>query len=117
MKSKTIRRLLIGLLFALVIAVCLVWILIQQYGTAKGQYAAVRVSGQTVLTLDLQENTRQWVDGANDIRLCILCGAGGVWVEQSGCPDKICVHKGRISSVGDTIVCLPAQTVVEVIQP
>lgn len=117
MKSKTIRRLLIGLLFALVIAVCLVWILIQQYGMAKGQYAEVRVNGQTVLVLDLQQNTRQWVEGANDIRLCIVCGAGGVWVEQSGCPDKICVHKGRISSVGDTIVCLPARTVVEVIQP
>ncbi len=46
-----------------------------------------------------------------------LCVSAVIYVEQSGCPDKICVHKGRITTVGDMIVCLPAQTVVEVIQP
>ena len=78
---------------------------------------AIWYGKRTVCRCACQENIRQWVDGANDIRLCIVCGDGGVYVEQSGCPDKICVHKGRITTVGDMIVCLPAQTVVEVIQP
>lgn len=39
---------------------------------------------------------------------------GKVYVESSLCPDKVCINKGKISKKGETIICLPAKTVLEV---
>lgn len=113
MNRKRTNRLLV-LCLLLVTVGCMVWMLLQQQCTPQGHYAEVRVNGQAILQLDMQENVRHWIDGANGIQLCVVCENGSVFVEQSGCPDKICVHKGHIHTVGDTIVCLPARTVVEV---
>lgn len=30
-----------------------------------------------------------------------------VWVSEATCPDKICVHQGKIHMDGEIIVCLP----------
>lgn len=98
----------------LVLALCVLWIVLQKTGKASGTVAEVRVEGQTVLRLSLNQNSRHDIAGANGIRLTVVTENGAVYVEKSGCPDKICVHKGRIDRVGDTIVCLPARTVVEV---
>ena len=32
---------------------------------------------------------------------------GEVWVSEATCPDKICVHQGKIHMDGEIIVCLP----------
>ena len=33
------------------------------------------------------------------------------YVEKSTCPDKTCMHQGKISAVGETIICVPSGTV------
>lgn len=43
----------------------------------------------------------------------VIAGDGeGVWIESSTCPTQDCVHTGRISRAGQSIVCLPAQLVI-----
>jgi hypothetical protein len=32
---------------------------------------------------------------------------GSICIEESDCPDKICVKTGSISSIGQTVACLP----------
>lgn len=32
---------------------------------------------------------------------------GKVWVQDASCPDKICLHQGKISNDGEFIACLP----------
>lgn len=39
---------------------------------------------------------------------------GYVWVEDSDCPDQLCMRQGRISSVGQVIICLPHKLAVKV---
>lgn len=39
---------------------------------------------------------------------------GRVSVTHADCRDQICVHKGEIGAVGESIVCLPNAVVVEV---
>ncbi len=113
MKLPVVRR-LSALVLAAVTAVCVLWIILQRCCASSGHYADVRVDNQTVLTLNLQEPSRHTIQGAGGIRLIIVCENGAVFVEHSDCPDKICVHKGRISAVDDTIVCLPARTVIRI---
>ena len=114
MKEK-IKKLAVPFCIVLVILLCLVWIVLQGMFNEKGNIAQVRVSGEVVLELDLNRDTRQELHGDNGIDLVIVVDSGSVYVENSECPDKICVNKGRISDVGETIVCLPARTIVEVV--
>lgn len=44
--------------------------------------------------------------------LHITAENGGVAVTDSNCPTQDCVHTGRITRTGQSIVCLPAQVVV-----
>lgn len=44
--------------------------------------------------------------------LHITAENGGVAVTDSDCPTQDCVHTGRITRTGQSIVCLPAQVVV-----
>ncbi len=115
MKEK-IKKLAVPFCIVLVILLCALWIILQGIFSEKGNIAQVRVSGEVVLELDLKTDTRQELHGDNGIDLVIVVNNESVYVESSGCPDKICVNKGRISDVGETIVCLPARTIVEVVE-
>ncbi len=97
-----------------VVAVCLAWIFLQDKVTVSGNVAEIRVNNEVVQTLDLNRNTRITLQGKNNITLVIVVDNGSVYVESSECPDKICVNKGRISKEYETIVCLPAKTIIEI---
>ena len=98
----------------LIVAVCLAWIFLQEHVTVSGNVAEIRVDNETVKTLDLSKNTEITVEGKNNIMLVVVVDDGSVYVKSSECPDKICVNKGRISKEYETIVCLPARTIIEV---
>ena len=98
----------------IVVIICLAWIFLQENITVSGNVAEIRVDNEVVQTLDLNKNTRVTVQGKNNITLIVVVDNGSVYAESSECPDKICVNKGRISKEYETIVCLPARTVVEV---
>lgn len=40
---------------------------------------------------------------------------GAVFVAESDCPNQDCVHSGRIGQAGQSIVCLPARIVIELV--
>ena len=102
--------------FAVLLAVliCIVWIIIQKSTMKNGRYADIRISGVSAARLDLDNETKKQFHGENDIDLTVVTGNGCVYVEKSECPDKICVKTGKISAVGEQIVCLPARIVIEV---
>ena len=115
MNSK-VKKLLPIAAIMLTVLVCVLWIVIQNSCREPGRSAEVRVNGTAVMTLLLNEDKTVELEGANGIRLKIVTGGGGVHVEHSECPDKICVNKGIISDVGDTIICMPARVVIEVME-
>ena len=97
-----------------VAALCVAWIFLQDKVTVSGNVAEIRVNNEVVQTLDLNRNTRITLQGKNNITLVIVVDNGSVYVESSECPDKICVNKGRIFKEYETIVCLPAKTIIEI---
>lgn len=114
MKSKA-KKLIPPLIIVSVIVLCGIWIVLQNVCADTGMYAEVRISGRVVERLSLNEPVKKVIQGENGIELTVIVSDGSVYVEKSECSDKICVKKGRISDSGDTIVCLPARVVVEVV--
>jgi len=41
----------------------------------------------------------------------------GARVSSSPCPDKICIHQGKITKAGDAIACLPEKVLVALTTP
>ena len=74
----------------------------------------ISVDGTEVerIPLDQAGETRRTVEGGSyTLEICLTDTE--VWVEHSDCPTQDCVHTGRISRSGQSIVCLPARVVVE----
>ena len=52
---------------------------------------------------------------SNGVTLVITVADGTVSVTSSTCPDHICEQTGRISRRGQSIVCIPARVVIEIV--
>lgn len=44
----------------------------------------------------------------------VTVGGGSVWVSEADCANRFCVKKGKISSCGDGIVCIPGRLVIKI---
>ena len=66
---------------------------------------------QTIRLTGLTETKTVAIDG--DYHLEIQVDSGGVCVTRSDCPGQDCVHTGRITRSGQSIVCLPEQVVIQ----
>ena len=71
----------------------------------------VSVSGAEQSRTPLADFTEATVT-SRGYTLHIIAENGGVAVTDSNCPTQDCVHTGRITRTGQSIVCLPAQVVV-----
>lgn len=65
----------------------------------------IRQNGVLIDTLPLSQNQKIAVEGiyAN----MIVVENGAVFMESSTCPGEDCVHSGKITQAGQSIVCLP----------
>ena len=103
-----------AVIIAIIIIICLAWIFLQDKSAVSGNIAEIRVDNGGVQTQKKKKNTKITVQGKNNITLVVIVDNNSVYVESSECPDKICVNKGKISKENETIVCLPARTIIEV---
>lgn len=79
-----------------------------------GATAEVRVNGTVVKTFDLTQNTTWTYRAKNGNWNIIEVKDGRIRDKADNSPDQIAVHKGWISQVGQTAVCLPNSLVIEV---
>ena len=74
----------------------------------------VSADGQELDRLPLaQFGTHNYAN--NGYTLTVTAAGGAVSVTQSDCPGQDCVHSGAVSRAGQSIVCLPARIVVELV--
>ena len=104
-----------GVVAALVAALAIVTILCF-YGRRTGAPQTVTITHrgaliQTIRLTGLTETKTVTIDG--DYHLEIQVDSGGVCVTRSDCPGQDCVHTGRITRSGQSIVCLPEQVVIQ----
>ena len=80
-----------------------------------GSYAVIKVDGNVIKTLNLNSGeTTIEVNGYQGGVNKVVINDGKVSMTEADCPDELCVKTGKISRVGETIVCLPHRVVVEI---
>ncbi len=86
----------------------------------KGVVAVVERNGEEALRQELsqlEEEKEVELEGENGIRLRLLFSPTGAAVLSSQCPDKVCVHAGKLTQAGEAAVCLPAKVVLRLEGP
>ncbi len=79
---------------------------IQENGTS----VRVEVDGEVYGIYSLSEDQEIVINGTNTL----VISDGEAYMSEATCPDKLCVHQGRISADGELIVCLPNRVVVQI---
>lgn len=109
-ERKLISRRGIFTLLAL-LALCLLLFFLYRF-LPGGTVAIVEKNGEEVLRQELSQLTAEkavTVEGENGITLTVAFYPDGAAVLSSGCPDKICVNKGKLTRGGEAAICLPAR--------
>ena len=76
--------------------------------------ASISVNGKEVRVVALAGETRKLAIDGYQGKSYVEISGGRVRMEDSACPDKLCVKSGWISRPGESIVCLPNRVVIEV---
>lgn len=77
----------------------------------------ITVDGKLVRTLDLNQDADLIIDGVNGSTNHLIIQDGTAWISEASCPDKVCVHQGKVSLNGELIVCLPNRVIAKIVAP
>ena len=77
----------------------------------EGARVIIKVDGQQVAEYSLLKNGKYDLNGGTNI---LVIENGKAYLNDANCPDKLCVHQGKISRTGETITCLPNKLTVTV---
>ena len=110
LKPKPLDALVV--LAVLLLGVAAAWL---AYGgeNSSALTATVKHWGQVVARVELSSLTEEKtvsIDGA--YHLTVTLDRTGAAVTDSDCPGQDCLHTGRITRSGQSIVCLPEQVIV-----
>ncbi len=115
LKPKLLDALVV--LAVVLLGVAAAWL---AYGGQGGSAltATVQHRGEVVARVELSSLTEEKtvaIDGT--YHLTVTLDKTGAAVTESDCPGQDCLHTGRITRAGQSIVCLPEQVVVTLAGP
>lgn len=74
-----------------------------------GTTVTVKQNNKTVYSGDLSDDTTVELEGNT-----VVIKDKTAYVKKADCKNQICVHTGKISKTGESIVCLPNKVTVEI---
>jgi len=75
----------------------------------------VSVDGVVAQELDLGKDGEYVIQGYNNGSNTLIIENGEAWISDATCPDKVCIHQGKISRSGEMIVCLPNLMIAKIV--
>lgn len=99
------------ILIASILIVAIAFFLIVELTKEEGAGVTVKVDGVKVAEYSLSKNGTYPLNGGTNI---LVIENGKAYLTDANCPDKLCVHQGKISRTGETITCLPNKLTVAV---
>lgn len=80
----------------------------------EGKLVVVSVDSVEVASFSLDKDLVYEIEGYNGGRNTLVIKDGVAYVKDSTCPDHLCEYMGKISKVGQSVICLPNRVVVEI---
>lgn len=102
------------LVILILAAAAVLWIRNRPAAGRPAAFAEISIDGETIRTLDLDENTELTIENPDGGFNHLIVENGQVFIDEASCPDKICIRQGRISAPGEMIVCLPNKVIVKI---
>ena len=99
------------ILIASILAVAIALFLIVELTKEEGAGVVVKVDGVEVAEYSLSKSGTYPLNGGTNI---LVIEDGRAYLSDANCPDKLCVHQGKISRTGEVITCLPNKLTVTV---
>lgn len=81
--------------------------------SSEKNFAVVKVEGVITRKLDLSIDETFTLETGGGKNILEVRG-GAVSVIAADCPDKICIRRGAIKNVGETIACVPHKVLIEI---
>ncbi|MBQ3791964.1 MAG: NusG domain II-containing protein [Clostridia bacterium] len=103
----------LGLLFVFLLLALLLFLLLPKKESSS-PVIVLTVDGTEVWRRPLTEEGDYVIRNGDDENVLRISG-GAAWVISSNCPQHICEQTGKISSPGETIVCLPHRVFLEIV--
>ncbi|SFB33026.1 hypothetical protein SAMN05216249_12130 [Acetitomaculum ruminis DSM 5522] len=77
-------------------------------------YAVIRINGDIYKKLPLDEDTEVKIELKDGNYNIVKIKDKKAYISEASCPDKICVHEGKISKNHQVITCLPNKVTVTI---
>jgi len=85
------------------------------YGLKPAVWVEVTVDAEVVATLDITQDTTLAIQGFDNGTNHLVIRDGMTWIDEASCPDKVCIHQGRIQLSGQMIACRPNRVLVRIV--
>ncbi len=96
-------------LIVILLSLSLCALLIMYLSKRDGTNVCVEINGEQVAQYSLSEDGEYALNGGTNI---LRIESGEAYLVYADCPDKTCVHSGKIKYVGQSIICLPNKVTV-----
>lgn len=96
----------------LIVLVIITAVMISVIVNRNGSNVVVEADGKVVAAFSLDDDREYVYRG--DFKNVITVKDKKVYISYADCPDKTCVHSGKIDSVGRIICCLPNKLLVRI---
>lgn len=110
-KKKKRDIIFIGVILVMAL---IAFFVVDKFIKKDGNKVVIKVDGEIVKIVNLTDTNNIIVNGYDGGTNTVVIENGTVYMTEADCPDKICVNTGKISKIGETIVCLPHRVVVEI---
>ena len=105
------------IILAVVLAGCLgAWFSYQFVVGKKAAKAEIYYKSELVKTVDLTAGVdKSFSIEQNKNVVFHVFKDGNICFQESNCPDKVCIHAGKLHTVGESAACLPNSIVLKIV--
>ncbi len=113
MKKSIFRKSDIVLILVL-ISIFAIIMLTLSFISKGGNQVIVSVDGVKTYFFPLNEDLKFEITGYEGGTNYLVIKDGEAYLKDASCPDHLCIHMGKISRAGQSIICLPNRVVIEI---
>lgn len=100
------------ILLSVILIIGLVFILIFAVNSKKGAWVVVSIDGNEWGRYELSKDAIIRIEKLSGDVNVLNIEDGYAFMTEASCPDKLCVHMGKISKNGQSVICLPNKVTV-----